>query len=123
MPQPVDANRSDETAGLLSPRPFSIPDVNLYSAARREQRDQGEFFIQQTFGELEEQLSGDANGRTITLPDISSWKKHGDAALEAVGGAAVLSTKNSRGWCPSSIYGGKPGAVYASTCSIVRQCP
>src|ERR1700730_13868455 len=78
----------------VKPAPARIPDVNLYSAARREQRDQGEFFIQQTFGELLEQLPGDVN-RAITLPDISSWKKHGDATLEAIGGVAALSTKNS----------------------------
>src|ERR1700722_10430160 len=79
----------------VKPAPASIPDVNLYSAARREQRDQGEFFIQQTFGELLEQLPGDSNGRPIRLPDISSWKKHGDAALKPVGGVAAVSTKNS----------------------------
>src|SRR3984893_5952860 len=79
----------------VKPAPTRIPDANLYSAARREQRDQGEFFIQQTFGELLEQLAEDRNGRPITVPDISSWKKHGDAALEAVGGAAVLSATNS----------------------------
>src|ERR1700693_130425 len=79
----------------VKPAPARIPDANLYSAARREQRDQGDFFIQQTFGELLEQLPGDVNGRPITLPDISSWKKHGNAALEAVGGVAALSTKNS----------------------------
>jgi hypothetical protein len=79
----------------VKPAPARIPDANLYSAARREQRDQEEFFIQQTFGELLEHLPGDVNGRTITLPDISSWKKHGDATLEAVGGVATLSTKNS----------------------------
>ena len=79
----------------VKPAPARIPDVNLYSAARREQRDQGDFFIQQTFGELLEQLPGDVNGQVIAVPDISAWKKHGNVALEAVGGVAALSTKNS----------------------------
>jgi hypothetical protein len=79
----------------VKPAPARIPDVNLYSAARREQRDHDDFFIQQTFGELLEQLPGDGNGRTLTLPAISSWKKHGDVALEAAGGVAALSTNNS----------------------------
>jgi hypothetical protein len=79
----------------VKPAPARIPDVNLYSAARREQRDQGEFFIQQTFGELFEQLPGDLNSQAIAAPEISSWKKHGNVVLEALGGVAALSTKNS----------------------------
>lgn len=78
----------------VKPAPARIPDSNLYSAARREQRDQGEYFIQQTFGELLEELH-DGSGEAITLPDISSWKKHGDVSLEAVGAGAALSTTNS----------------------------
>ncbi len=97
----------------VKPAPARIPDANLYSAARREQRDQGEFFIQQTFGELLEQLPGDVNGEAITLPDISSWKKHGDVALEAVGGVVGVVHKEFREWRPCSVYGGQPGALLA----------
>ena len=79
----------------VKPAPARVPDVNLYSAARREQRHQGEFFVQQTFGELFEQLPGDLNGHAIAVPDIASWKKHGNVALEVVGGVAAFSTKNS----------------------------
>src|ERR1700682_853293 len=79
----------------VKPAPRRIPDPNLYSAARRDQRDQGEFFVQQTFGELIEELPGDLNGHAIAVPDIASWKKHGNVALELVGGVAALSTKNS----------------------------
>jgi hypothetical protein len=79
----------------VKPAPARIPDAHLYSAARREQRDQDDYFIEQTFGELLEQVSGDVDSQLIALPDISSWKKHGDVALEAVGGVAAFSTKNS----------------------------
>jgi hypothetical protein len=79
----------------IKPAPARIPDANLYSAARREQRDQGDYFIQQTFGELSEQLPEDVSGRTITRADISSWKKLGNGTLETVGSVAALSTKNS----------------------------
>jgi hypothetical protein len=79
----------------VKPAPARIPDANLYTAARREQRDQGDFFLEQTFGELLEQVPGDVDGQPIALPDISSWKKHGDVALEVIGGTAALSTKNS----------------------------
>jgi hypothetical protein len=79
----------------VKPAPARIPDANLYSASRHEQREHGDFFIQQTFGELLEQLHGDVNGQAMTLPDISSWKKHGNVALEVVAGVAALSTKNS----------------------------
>jgi len=78
----------------VKPAPARIPDAHLYSAARREQRNQGDFFIQQTFGELLEQLPGDVHVQTIALPEISSWKKHGNVVLETVGGVAALSTKN-----------------------------
>ena len=79
----------------VKPAPARIPDVNLYSAARREQRDGGEFFIQQTFGELFEQLPGDLNSQAIAMPEISSWKKHGNVVLEALGSGAAWSTNNS----------------------------
>ena len=65
----------------VKPAPARIPDANLYSAARREQRDQDEFFIEQTFGELLEQLPGDLNGQVIAVPEISSWKKHGNVSF------------------------------------------
>ena len=79
----------------VKPAPARIPDVNLYSGARREQRDQRQFFIQQTFGELLEQLTGRVDVQAIAVPEISSWKKQGEVILEAVGGIAALSTKNS----------------------------
>ena len=54
----------------VKPAPARIPDVNLYSAARRERRDQSEYFVQQKFGELLEHLPGDENGQAITVPDF-----------------------------------------------------
>jgi hypothetical protein len=79
----------------VKPAPARIPDANLYCAARREQREHREFFIQQTFGELLEQAPGGQLGQAIPLPDISSWKKHGDVTLDVVGSVTALSTKNS----------------------------
>ncbi len=81
----------------VKPAPERIPDTNLYSAAGREQRQQGNFFLQQTFGELLEleHESGTQRGQRTALPPISEWRKQGNAKLKEVGGAATLAVQSS----------------------------
>lgn len=78
----------------LKPAPSRIPDANLYSLSRVEQRSDGDFFVQQTFGEVLEQMDGEQNAQTVVLPDTSSWKKQGDVTLDERDGVATLSTKS-----------------------------
>src|SRR5450755_1493706 len=79
----------------VKPAPRRIPDANLYSGSRAEKHSQGDFFVQQTFGEVLEQVAGEQNAQSIVLPDISSWKKHGEAALDERDGVAIISAKSS----------------------------
>src|SRR6202162_5841901 len=79
----------------VKPAPRRIPDVNLYSGSRAEQHSKGDFFVQQTFGEVMEQAAGEQNAQTIVLPDISSWKKQGEVTLDERDGVAMLSTQSS----------------------------
>ena len=78
----------------LKPAPSRIPDANLYSGSSVEQRGNGDFFVQQTFGEVLEQMDGEQNAQTIVLPDTSSWKKQGEVTLDERDGVATLSTQS-----------------------------
>jgi hypothetical protein len=79
----------------VKPAPRRIPDAHLYSGSRAEERSKGDFFVQQTFGEVTEQVAGEQNAQTIVLPDISAWKKHGEVTLDERDGVATLSTQSS----------------------------
>jgi len=78
----------------VKPAPRRIPDAHLYSGSQAEQHSQGSFFVQQTFGEVLE-VDGEKNAQIIALPDISSWKRQGEATLVERDGVATLSTKSS----------------------------
>ncbi|MHB8501633.1 MAG: hypothetical protein ACYDCG_20380 [Candidatus Acidiferrales bacterium] len=79
----------------VKPAPQRIPDTNLYSGAGPEERSKGDFFIQQTFGEVTEQLAGEHESQAVPLPEISSWQRQGEATLEERDGVATLSTHSS----------------------------
>jgi hypothetical protein len=78
---------------LVKPAPRRIPDVSLYSGANSGSRALGDFFVQQTFGEILEQTGFDVNAEAISLGAISSWKKRGAATLEDREGGAILTAK------------------------------
>src|SRR5882724_8263576 len=42
----------------VKPAPRRIPDANLYSGSSHEERSSGNFFVQQTFGEVTQQIEG-----------------------------------------------------------------
>jgi hypothetical protein len=79
----------------VKPAPHRIPDASLYTGSQEEERGQGTFFVQQTFGEVMEQVTGKVNSETIVLPDISSWKKHGKVTVDERDGVAILSPHSS----------------------------
>jgi hypothetical protein len=79
----------------VKPAPRRIPDAHLYSGSSAEAHSQGNFFVQQTFGEVLEQVAGEPNPQLIVLPDISSWKKQGEVTLDERDGVATVSTKSS----------------------------
>jgi hypothetical protein len=78
----------------VKPAPRRIPDANLYSGSTAEEQSKGDFFVQQTFGEVMEQVAGEENAQTVVLPDISSWKKQGELTLDERDGVATLSTRS-----------------------------
>jgi hypothetical protein len=79
----------------VKPAPQRVPDANLYSGSRAEEQDKGDFFVQQTFGEVMEQRAGDPNAQLLVLPDVTSWKKHGEVTVDESDGVATLATQSS----------------------------
>src|ERR1022692_1012973 len=79
----------------VKPAPRRIPDANLYSGSGAEDHSQGDFFVQQTFGEVMEQVAGEQNAQDVAIPAISSWKKQGEADLDERDGVATVSTRSS----------------------------
>jgi len=79
----------------VKPAPRRIPDANLYSGSSPEERSSGNFFVQQTFGEVTQQIAGEHSTRSVPLPEISSWRKIGAATLEERDGGAILSTRRT----------------------------
>src|ERR1700736_1197255 len=78
----------------VKPAPSRIPDGNLYSGASPEERNNGNFFVRQTFGELTQQMSGHGP-QEIVLPQISSWTKVGEATLDERNGEAIVSARST----------------------------
>jgi hypothetical protein len=72
----------------VKPAPRRIPDVNLYSGANEKQQSNGEFFVQQTFGEAFAQT--DNIGEAISLGAATTWTKQGSATLQERDDAIVL---------------------------------
>ena len=79
----------------VKPAPTRIPDANLYIGASPAERGKGNFFVQQTFGEVTQQTPGEYSAPPITLPEISSWKRVGEATVENREGVARISTRSA----------------------------
>jgi hypothetical protein len=79
----------------VKPAPHRVPDANLYFGSRAEEHNKGDFFVQQTFGEVMEQRAGDPDAQLLVLPDISSWKKQGEVTVDESDGVATLATQSS----------------------------
>jgi len=79
----------------VKPAPARIPDVNLYSGSRGTQQNSDAAFVQQTFGEILVHSDEKEEAHAVSLPDTSSWRKHGPVILESNDGIATISTRNS----------------------------
>jgi hypothetical protein len=79
----------------VKPAPARIPDANLYIGSSADARSKGDFFVQQTFGELTQQISEQQPAQPVPLPQISAWKRLGNASVEEHGGVAVVSTSRA----------------------------
>jgi hypothetical protein len=110
----------------VKPAPARIPDANLYIGSSPEQRSKGNFFVQQTFGEVTQQTPGEHSAQPITLPKISFWKRLGEASVEEREGVAVISTQSAEGGAIIS-FGANSSAVlsvrmeYRSASSVALQ--
>ena len=81
----------------VKPAPARIPDANLYIGSSADERSKGDFFVQQTFGELTQQISERQPAQPVPLPEISAWKRLGNAAVEEHEGVAVISARSADG--------------------------
>ena len=77
----------------VKPAPARIPDANFYIGSTPGQRREGNFFIQQTFGEVTQQIYTEQLAQLVTLPEVSSWKKTGNASVDQRDGVALVSTR------------------------------
>jgi hypothetical protein len=74
--------RRDNTV-YIKPAPGEISDVNLTYAATPKERAKGNFFVSQTFGEL--QVEDRAAGKPVVLPPLTRWTTQGAPKAKAVG--------------------------------------
>ena len=79
----------------VKPAPARIPDANLCIGSSPNERSKGNFFVQQTFGEVTQQISGEQPAQPVALPAISAWKRLGNPTVEELDGVAVVSTKSA----------------------------
>jgi hypothetical protein len=79
----------------VKPAPRRVPDANLYSGASPEERRGGNFFVQQTFGEVTQPIDGENSVQTVVLPATASWRKLGEATLQERDGVTVLSARST----------------------------
>jgi hypothetical protein len=79
----------------VKPAPRRIPDANLYSGSSPEERSSGNYFVQQTFGEVTQQIAGEHSAETMMLPEVSSWRKLGEGSLDERDGVAILSARST----------------------------
>ena len=66
----------------VKPAPARVPDLNLYFLSEVADRERQGSFLQQTFGEVTVQLSGEGSRNRVDLPAPSRWKKSGEIQVE-----------------------------------------
>lgn len=96
----------------VKPAPNRIPDLNLYLLPTVEERAQQGAFIQQTFGEVTVQLSGEGSHTRIDLPLPSLWKKSGEIRIEQREGVVKLSPGTAKDFVLLP-FPAKGGEVYS----------
>lgn len=78
----------------IKPAAAKIPDPNLYKASSIDERRQGNYYVQQTFGEELRESPAFAAPQPIPLPPASEWKRKGSPVIHQ-SGAAVEFSSNS----------------------------
>ena len=81
----------------VKPAARQIPDAFLYEVSSGEERAKGQYFVQQTFGEVLEQTGREHPADRIALPAVSVWSKQGGATLIEDSGVVTLVVGNSNG--------------------------
>ncbi len=79
----------------VKPAPRRISDSRLVEVASRGEGDKGQFYVQQTFGELIEQADGQEAAEPVALPGSSSWVRNGEAVVHEQDGIVSLRVRNS----------------------------
>lgn len=79
----------------VKPAPARIPDANLYVGSSLQDRSQGNYYVQQTFGEVTQQISPEQPLQFLALPGMSVWKTLGDASLDQRNGIIAVSTRSA----------------------------
>lgn len=79
----------------VKPAPDRIPDANLNYACRPGERAKGNFFVQQTFGEVLARNADGSAGEIVNLPPPSSWIKRGRVSVEERDSSVLISTRSS----------------------------
>src|SRR6266478_9580271 len=79
----------------VKPAPRRIPDANLYIGSSPQERGKGNFFVQQSFGEVTQQISGEHPAQAERLSEIAAWQELGNATVQEREGVAVMSTRNA----------------------------
>ena len=78
----------------IKPAPTAIPDPNLYAVASEEERQRGEWYVQQTFGEELRALSHE-NAIPLELPPSSEWKRTGSLHPSIENGSVSIKATDS----------------------------
>ncbi len=79
----------------VKPAPRRISDSRLVEVASRGERDAGQFYVQQTFGEMIENVDEQKAVETLALPGSSGWIRNGEAVVNEEDGIVSLRVRNS----------------------------
>ena len=79
----------------VKPAPAHIPDANLYVGSSPLERSKGNYYVQQTFGEVTQLISPEQPLQTLALPEMSAWKALGGASMDQRNGIIAVSTQSA----------------------------
>src|SRR5271157_1698424 len=89
--------RINRVAGPSMVAARETPDVNLYKVATREECSAGQYYVQQTFGELLVQGEDSQSGKPVAVPPTESWwATGGDVAMQKPDGQMVITGQHRR---------------------------
>ena len=98
----------------IKPAASRIPDANLLVVCSAEERREGKFYVEQTFGESLHQLP-DESAQSINLLGAETWQLSGSAAVKREGETTKITAGNSRGGALIP-FSAKAGEIYSVEC-------